>query len=225
MLYDYTPPKYDISDAIRKLRRDYAQRTLDEKNVFSDPVTQFECWFKEAVDTEVPEANAMFLATCTPDGIPSGRIVLLKEVADGAFSFFTNYQSRKGTELIANPRASLTFFWQELERQVRIEGMIEKLSAEASFEYFTTRPLESKIGAWASPQSRPLENREMLESLFEETKKKFNDEEIIPLPPHWGGFRLIPSYFEFWQGRTGRLHDRITFEKHPHGWNIGRIAP
>jgi pyridoxamine 5'-phosphate oxidase len=225
MLYEYTPPNYDIEEAIRNLRKEYAQRTLDESLVLSDPVRQFESWFQEAIATQVPEANAMFLATATPDGIPSGRVVLLKGVSDNAFLFYTNYLSRKGVELTANPRAALTFFWQELERQVRIEGIIERLSEAESFAYFATRPKGSRIGAWASPQSQPLPNRQALEQLFEETAKRYENTDHIPLPPHWGGFRLIPHYFEFWQGRHSRLHDRIVYEKSTDGWNIGRIAP
>jgi pyridoxamine 5'-phosphate oxidase len=225
MLYEYTPPNYDIEEAIRNLRKEYAQRTLDESLVLSNPVRQFEGWFQEAIATQVPEANAMFLATCTPDGIPSGRIVLLKGVTDGCFLFYTNYLSRKGVELTANPRAALTFFWQELERQVRIEGIIQRLTEAESFAYFATRPKSSRIGAWASPQSQPLRNRQELEQLFEETANRYQTTDDIPLPPHWGGFRLIPHYFEFWQGRHSRLHDRIVYEKTSDGWNIGRIAP
>jgi pyridoxamine 5'-phosphate oxidase len=225
MLYEYTPPNYDIEEAIRNLRKEYAQRTLDESLVLSDPVRQFEGWFQEAIATQVPEANAMFLATCTPDAIPSGRIVLLKGISDGCFLFYTNYLSRKGVELTANPRAALTFFWQELERQVRIEGIVERLSETESFAYFATRPRGSRIGAWASPQSQPLPNRQALEQLFEQTAKRYETTDDIPLPPHWGGFRLIPHYFEFWQGRHSRLHDRIVYEKTSDGWNIGRIAP
>lgn len=225
MLYEYTPPNYDIEEAIRNLRKEYAQRSLDESLVLSDPIRQFEGWFQEAIAGQVPEANAMFLATCTPDGIPSGRIVLLKGVSEGSFLFYTNYVSRKGIELTANPRAALTFFWQELERQVRIEGNIERLTETESYAYFVTRPKGSRIGAWASPQSQSLPDRPTLEKLFEETAKRYEATDDIPLPPHWGGFRLIPHYFEFWQGRHSRLHDRIVYEKNIDGWQIGRIAP
>ena len=210
---------------IAKLRREYTSRTLDEKDVTADPVIQFNKWFDEALKAEVPEPNAMTLATTMVDFKPSARIVLLKGVEDGGFIFFTNYESRKGMELMWNPYGCLLFFWHELERQVRIEGRVEKISADASEKYFHSRPRGSQLGAAASPQSHVIENRDSLEKKMNEMEKKFDGKEI-ERPMHWGGYKVIPHVMEFWQGRPNRLHDRIryTFIKQ-NEWKIERLAP
>lgn len=207
-----------------KLRREYLQKGLNETDTADNPVSQFSLWFNESLELGLLDANAMTLSTCTPDGKPSGRIVLLKSFDEKGFVFYTNYNSRKGIELISNPFASLLFYWEELSRQVRIEGTAEKLSSAESAEYFSTRPLESKLGAWASPQSSVISNRDELEKRYEELEK-FYAEQVIPKPEHWGGFRIVPEKVEFWQGRPNRLHDRIMFYKENAGWIKKRLAP
>jgi len=209
---------------IASIRKDYSLKSLEISDVDTDPLTQFHNWFKEAVEAEALEVNAMTLATLSPDGFPNGRIVLLKEL-DKGFVFFTNYQSEKGREIEANPNASLTFFWPELERQVRVKGQIEKVSSNESDDYFFSRPEGSQIGAWASPQSKEIKSRQILEKNIEELKERFKSEKISR-PPHWGGYRLMPSQIEFWQGRPSRLHDRIAYYKEDDGnWNRKRLAP
>jgi len=189
-----------------------------------NPLSQFDQWFKEALDAKVIEINAMTLSTLGEDGIPNGRIVLLKEV-DTGFVFFTNYQSQKGRELEKNPFGSLTFFWPELERQVRIKGNIDKVSEKLSDEYFLSRPIGSQIGAWTSPQSTKINSREELHSRQKEIEKKFENSPITR-PPHWGGYRLTPNYIEFWQGRPSRLHDRVCYELQENGdWELSILAP
>ena len=211
---------------IASLRRSYALESLSENDVLSEPVAQFAIWFGEALNSSLPEPNAMTLATATPDGRPSARTVLLKGFDKNGFVFYTNYESRKGQELIRNPHAALLFTWLELERQIRIEGLVEKVSAEESRLYFQSRPKESQIGAWASPQSRVIESREALEKKVSELRREYAPEEALPLPSFWGGFRLKPSVVEFWQGRENRLHDRLRYAKTADGgWKLERLAP
>jgi pyridoxamine 5'-phosphate oxidase len=208
---------------LAQIRSDYALKTLEESDVDRDPLKQFGVWMVEAIHARVPEPTAMNLSTVGADGRPSGRIMLLKGLEPGGFVFFTNYESRKGRELAANPVAALTFMWKELERQVRIEGRVEKVSAPDSDAYFATRPLGSRIGAWASPQSKAIENREWLERRWAELTAEHGEEP--PRPPHWGGYRVVPDYLEFWQGRMSRLHDRIVYAREASGWKISRLAP
>jgi pyridoxamine 5'-phosphate oxidase len=208
---------------LAQLRNDYSLKTLDESHVDRDPMKQFGVWMVEAIHAQVPEPTAMTLATADAKGRPSARIVLLKGMDGGGFVFYTNYNSRKGRELAANPRAALTFMWKELERQVRIEGNVEKVTADESRAYYATRPLGSRIGAWASPQSEAIENRAWLEKRWEALSKEYG--ETPQLPPHWGGYRVIPDYLEFWQGRRSRLHDRIVYAREASGWKLSRLAP
>lgn len=215
----------NLPQQISQLRREYMHTSLDESNVYHEPFRQFRAWFDEAVRAEIPEANAMHLATCSAEGRPSGRIVLLKDLDERGFVFFTNYQSRKGEQMAENPHAALTFFWGGLERQVRAEGMTEKIDPAASDAYFATRPLGAQIGAWASPQSKVIANRKILEDAVRMQEQKFGT--ATPArPPHWGGYRLLPVLVEFWQGRESRLHDRIVYELQADGtWQIVRLAP
>ena len=209
---------------IAGLRTEYSLKTLDEGGVDRDPIKQFGVWMVEAIHAQVPEPTAMHLATV--DALsrrPSGRIVLLKGVDARGFVFYTNYASRKGRELEAHAAAALTFLWKELERQVRIEGTVEKVTAAESDEYFATRPLGSRIGAWASPQSEPIADRDWLEKRWAELTTRFG--EAPPRPPHWGGYRVKPDYLEFWQGRRSRLHDRIAYRREGDSWGIARLAP
>jgi len=206
------------------LRTDYKQASLDECDVARDPFVQFAQWFDAARASRVPEPNAMTLATADAAGRPAARIVLLKEVDPRGFLFYTNYDSRKGRELLARPAAALLFFWPELERQVRIEGTVEQVDGATADAYWRTRPRLSRIGAWASPQSAPLRNRAALEARFAEGERLFPGEDV-DRPARWGGYRLVPGAFEFWQGRASRLHDRIVYERVGEGWRIGRLAP
>jgi len=197
---------------------------LNESSINKNPFIQFANWYKSIINSKLKEPTAMTLSTADVNGNPSARIVLLKEFDDRGFIFYTNYESRKGKDLKENPKAALNFFWDEPARQIRIEGKIEKVSKEASKKYFSTRPRESRIGAWVSAQSSVIPNRKFLENKFDELEKKFNNEEI-PLPEFWGGYRVIPNYFEFWQGRENRLHDRICYKKENDEWKIFRLAP
>ena len=207
------------------LRREYTQRGLREEDLAPDPFTQFGAWFDEVAQADIREPNAMTLATATPDGRPSARMVLLKGVDARGFAFFTNYESRKGAELAANPRAALVFFWVQLERQVRVEGRVERLSAEESDAYFASRPEGSQLGAWASQQSAVLPDRGPLEARYEELRAQYEGHEV-PRPPFWGGFRVVPETVEFWQGRVNRLHDRLRYRRQDDGsWVIERLSP
>lgn len=212
-------------EVIENLRLEYRGSTLNEKEVTRDPIAQFEKWFKNAMSCELIEPNVMTLATATPDGKPSARIVLLKGFDRNGFVFYSNYLSRKGKEMAKNPYASLVFYWHEIERQVRIEGTIEKLSKEVSEEYFHSRPKDSQIGALASPQSQEIASRKDLEKAWEELDTKYEGK-VIPKPSHWGGYLVRPQLVEFWQGRPGRLHDRIVYKKaDKNTWKIVRLAP
>jgi pyridoxamine 5'-phosphate oxidase len=211
---------------IEHLREDYRLASLDVKDVDENPIAQFGKWLKEALDAQVPEPNAMTLATCTPEGKPAARIVLLKGYDEAGFVFFTNYESRKGKELLHNPNAALVFSWLELQRQVRIEGKVQKVAPEQSTAYFQSRPKGSQIGAWASPQSRVIGEREMLEEKVQKLEEKYANEDELPRPKHWGGYVVQPRLIEFWQGRPSRLHDRIQYTLQSSGnWLIERLAP
>ena len=216
-----------MNKKVADIRKDYLfdeSKNLLENEILPDPLKQFEIWFNDALRKDGMEANAMFLATSTKKCIPSVRTVLLKGFDEQGFVFFTNYSSRKGNELEENPNASILFFWKELGRQIRIEGIIEKISGEESDEYFHSRPVDSQIAAAASAQSNVIENREVLDHKFNELKGKYKDG-IIPRPANWGGYRLAPHKIEFWQGRQNRLHDRILYSKNDEGWGIQRLAP
>lgn len=210
---------------VTALRRDYAGKPLHRTELSSDPIDQFHRWFQEAVNAGQPDTNAMSLATVNSECHPSVRIVLLKEVDQSGFVFFTNYSSRKGEDLCRNQAAALTFYWHTLSRQVRVEGRVEKVDRETSEEYFSSRPRRSRIAAYCSPQSQDLKSRDQLEELFHAAEAQFEGREI-PLPDNWGGFRVIPTAIEFWQGREDRLHDRFRYLRSSAGdWTIRRLAP
>jgi pyridoxamine 5'-phosphate oxidase len=209
---------------IADIRKDYQLQSLSEADVATSPVLQFGKWWDDAVKSKIEEVNAMTLATVDADGIPSARIVLLKGYAENGFVFFTNYNSNKGHELEKNANACLVFFWKELERQVRITGVAEKISTEESIAYFNSRPDGSKIGAWASPQSLAVAGKAWLKETFDYYRERFKHGEI-PKPPHWGGYRVKPFKVEFWQGRPSRMHDRILYTLVDGKWNIERLAP
>jgi pyridoxamine 5'-phosphate oxidase len=211
----------DLRVYINTLRHDFAKQTLNESEVNASPVLQFEKWFKEAINANVNEPNAMTVCTATKEGKPSARILLLRNFNENGFVYYTNYNSRKGHEIEENPNAALLFFWPELERQVRIEGPLQKQNTEESDLYFNTRPRTSKLGAWTSEQSKVIANREVLSADYEKFSELYPTDEV-PRPPHWGGYVLNPGSIEFWQGRPSRLHDRI---KQANGWKIERLAP
>ena len=214
-----------MNKTIADIRRDYSHERLTEKDADANAIKQFQRWWNEAVDSEIDEVNAMTLATASLDGLPSARIVLLKEFNEKGFVFFTNYESYKAQQLAENPKACLVFFWKELERQIRITGLIEKVSGIQSDEYFHSRPESSRIGAWASPQSRVINSRDWLDKKFNELVKKMEGTEIAR-PSYWGGYIVKPVVIEFWQGRPSRLHDRIQYTLEENGgWKIERLAP
>lgn len=208
------------------LRQTYSRQTLTEADVQADAVAQFRAWLEDAIAARVEEPSAMVLATVNEAGQPAARVVLLKGLPqDEGLLFFTNYESRKGQELASGPLAALTFFWPALERQVRVEGRVEKAPASVSTEYFQSRPRSSQIGAWASPQSQPIRTREELQEREQAIAARFAGQEPLPRPENWGGYLLRPHRIEFWQGRPSRLHDRLVYERHPEGWRISRLAP
>lgn len=208
---------------LHDIREDYTKKVLSIKECHDNPIVQFERWEQEALHAQVNEPTAMNIATVSADGHPSARMVLLKEVNERGFVFFTNYNSHKGQDLATNPFAALTFFWAELQRQVRIEGRVEKISEQASDEYFASRPYTSRLGAWASEQSRPIENYKGL--LTKAAKLALKYPLNVPRPPHWGGFVVVPELLEFWQGRTSRLHDRICYRLEKGHWIKERLSP
>jgi pyridoxamine 5'-phosphate oxidase len=213
-------PKPSLAD----LRKEYSTGGLSEADAGDDPFALFRRWFDQAVAAELSDPNAFVLATCTPDGFPSARAVLLKALDARGFTFFTNYDSRKGHEMAANPRVAMVFLWHQLERQIRVEGAVEVVTAAESDEYYVKRPLGSRLGAWASPQSAVIPDRAVLERAHAELHARFPDGDP-PRPPNWGGYRVLPNVIEFWQGRRSRLHDRIRFTHSATGWARDRLAP
>jgi pyridoxamine 5'-phosphate oxidase len=213
--------------SIADIRRDYMLKSFDESHAAANPFDQFKEWWEEATSAEIDEVNAMTLATVDSNGKPSARIVLLKGYTHDGFVFFTNYESAKGQELAANPNAAILFFWKELERQIRIEGTVEKISEADSDAYFYSRPAGSRIGAWVSPQSKVIPGRNFLEENYQRLMLQYPDENQVPRPPHWGGYIVKPESFEFWQGRSSRLHDRLRFTKNNESsqWLRERLAP
>lgn len=212
-----------MNQKIANIRSDYSQKGLHESELDANPLNQFNKWFDEVLKSGLSESNAMLLSTVY-NGRPTGRIVLLKGVDESGFCFYTNYESKKGHEIEANPQVALTFFWKELERQVRIEGKIEKTSEKDSDDYFAIRPRGSQIGAWVSHQSEVIENREFLEQKQKSFEQEFEGVNV-PRPPHWGGYRVIPDYVEFWQGRPSRLHDRLAYVLKDGVWVTERLSP
>ena len=206
------------------MRRNYSLQELSESSIDRDPFAQFSAWFEEYLNSKPTEPNAMIVSTVGPDTRPSSRVVLLKGIDADGFVFFTNYESKKASDLDSNPAISLHFYWPELERQVNIRGSVTKTSRKDSEAYFALRPIKSRIGAWASKQSSVLANREVLEKSVDDIRERFEGKEI-PCPPFWGGFRVKPDRFEFWQGRQSRLHDRICYELEDGGWKIFRLSP
>jgi len=210
---------------IAGLRKSYSQKSLSEIDIEIDPIRQFDKWWQEAVESTIDEVNAMTLATASADGIPSARVVLLKGFSENGFVFFTNYDSYKGKQLMENPKACLVFYWKELERQVRITGMVQKITEKESDEYFHSRPFTSQLGACVSPQSTVIENREWLEAQYRDLEKKVSNG-FVQRPEHWGGYIVKPVIIEFWQGRPSRLHDRIEYSLQENGqWKPVRLAP
>ncbi|MFM2285620.1 MAG: hypothetical protein RLZZ543_1117 [Bacteroidota bacterium] len=213
-----------MQDRILELRKEYSKAALDESHTAIDPILQFRNWFHEALDVKLIEPNCMMLATVNEQNRPSARIVLLRDITETGITFYTNYSSRKGNEIDGQEYACSTFFWPELERQVRFEGKISKLDSQISSDYFALRPRGSQIGAWASPQSQRIESRKFLEENEQKFEKEFEGKEV-PRPAHWGGYILVPDYVEFWQGRPNRLHDRICYKLSGNDWERFRVAP
>jgi pyridoxamine 5'-phosphate oxidase len=215
-----------VSLELSQLRQEYTRHELDEKMVHSNPLNQFTIWFNEALDSQILEPNAFTLSTIDVNGYPTARVLLLKELTEKGFVFYTNYNSDKGKEIEKKPFASMTFLWLELQRQIRIKGAVTKIEREISKEYFQSRPFESQLGAWVSPQSTIIPSRAYLDEEFQKYQHKYNIGDSIPLPDHWGGYVLQPKEMEFWQGRSGRLHDRIRYKLDDrHEWIIERLAP
>ncbi len=210
---------------LSKLRKDYQKMSLTEQEALADPVSQLESWIADAANNHVPEPNAFSLGTVDMDGKPHSRIVLLRNLKADGLVFYSNYQSAKARQLDTNPHVAINFFWVDMERQVRIEGIAKKLSVVESNEYFQSRPRLNQIAAWASPQSEEVTSREELDAMVQAIEEKFKGVEVIEKPPFWGGYKVEPTYFEFWQGRPGRLHDRIAYRKSENGWDKVRLAP
>ena len=208
--------------SIKDLRTDYQKSELNVKDLTEEPITLFQQWLSQAI-TYSNDANAFVLSTVNSNTVPSSRVLLLRDATEKGFSFFTNYSSRKSQEIEVNPNVCMNFFWPEMERQVRINGSISRLSEQESDDYFNSRPYESRIGAWCSPQSQVIESREVLENKIQELKKKFPNE--VPRPENWGGYTIVPNEIEFWQGRVSRLHDRFLYKKEGENWTINRLAP
>ncbi len=212
-------------DKIEHIRNEYSGLELRKNDMLSNPIDQFSIWMNQAIECQVPEPTAMTLATINPEGVVGARIVLLKEITVDGFVFYTNYQSTKGQSLDFHKQAALVFLWKEMERQVRIHGKVEKVNPEKSLQYFQSRPRESQIGAWCSPQSQEIDSREVLEKQLEEMTHKFQNVERLPLPPYWGGYLVKPDEMEFWQGRPSRLHDRLRYKMINGVWQLSRLAP
>ena len=211
---------------LHNVRQEYHSEGLEIHDMDANPISQFHNWFQDVLKADIADPNAMALSTCTLDGRPSCRVVLLKDYTEEGFTFFTNFESKKGREMADNPFVSLNFFWKELHRQIRIEGQVEKLPEEDSRTYFQSRPRGSQIGAWASPQSGFIENRDALDKKVDDVQKRFEGQDVLPLPPFWGGYLVVPDAIEFWQGQPSRLHDRFLYERQGDGgWEISRLAP
>ncbi len=222
-IQDNTGITMDLIENLSDIRHDYTRGSFTEKNALKDPFEQFKSWFQDAIAVKMLDPNALVLSTATKEGKPSSRVLLLKNVDERGFVFFTNYEGRKGKEIDENPNVSMLFYWDKLERQIRIEGKLEKITPEESDAYFQTRPYSSRLGAWASKQSEVLKSRFTLIRQVAEYMFKFKND--VPLPPFWGGYRLIPEVFEFWQGRSSRLHDRIRYFKEGDSWKTERLYP
>lgn len=215
----------EVSNYLNQIRSDFAKQSLGEEDVNLDPIKQYASWFEEAVGAQVLDPKAVVLSTVDQNGKPSSRVVYIRGLEEDGFLFYTNYNSDKGQEMACNAQVAVNVFWPELERQIRVEGEVIKLTINESDAYFKSRPRNSQIGAWASAQSEVLQNREELEKLVSFYEEKFKECEEVPRPPHWGGYKIIPSYFEFWQGRPSRLHDRIVYERNDRNWDLKRLSP